>query len=409
MIEISQEQAQNFILEKQGLRTKSPSKSIMDVVRRIHNIQIDTISVVARSHDLTLFNRLPNYQEKEVWKYIKDRKLFEYWSHARCLIPIEDYSFYAWKMEYLEDNISNWWNKWVVGNKQMINDVYKYIKKNGTACSADFKREEGKESQGWWDWTDEKRAMEYLFRIGKLMIDYRKGFQRYYDLTERVLPPSIDNEPMVKDELPYFMVNTIFSSIGLGNFEEMRFYLGASHVKFLWNNKREKITQFLDECIKEGILESVQVEGIDSIHFVLSKEANKLVNESDDLSKQPLKFLSPFDNLIRERNYPSKIWKFDYKLEAFTPEKQRIYGYYVLPILDNNKLIGRADIKAHRKDCLLEIKALYLEDKPIDDSFIDRFHSGLKLFADFHNCNSLKINRISPASLKNRIPQSLDD
>ncbi len=305
MIEVPLEKAQNFILEKQGLRTKSPSKSIIDVAKRIHNIQIDTISVVARSHDLTLFNRLPNYQEKEVWKYVKDRKLFEYWSHAICLIPIEDYSFYAWKMDYLEDNISNWWNKWVVENKQLINDIYKYIKKNGTTCSADFKREEGKESQRWWDWKGEKCAMEYLFRIGKLMIDFRKGFQKYYDLTERILPPSIDKEPMAKDELPYFIVNTVFSSIGLGNFEEMQSYLGTSHVKFLWNNKREKIIQFLDDCVKEGILESVQVEGIDSIHFVLSKDANRLVNESDDLTKQPLKFLSPLDKIIQERKYPS--------------------------------------------------------------------------------------------------------
>ncbi|MHA1505391.1 MAG: DNA glycosylase AlkZ-like family protein, partial [Candidatus Heimdallarchaeota archaeon] len=193
MIEISREEAQRFIIDAQLLSHGNEVNSIVDVAKRIHNIQIDTISVVARSHDLTIFNRYPEYQEKDVWKALEEKSLFEYWSHAICLLPIEEYPFYLWKMNYLEKNPESWWKKWIVDNKETAKNIYDYVRKNGPTSSSDFKRES--KVTGWWDWKKEKMALEYLFNKGKLMISYRKGFKKYYDLTENVLPANISTEP----------------------------------------------------------------------------------------------------------------------------------------------------------------------------------------------------------------------
>jgi len=165
MIEVSQEQAQRFILDVQGLRTEKPSKTILKVAKRIHNIQIDTISVVTRSHDLTTFCRLPSYKEGEVWGLERRGKLFEFWSHAMCLVPMESFPFYAWKMEQLGKQTTGWMVEWGVKNKDTVEAVYRHVKKNGPTQSASLgARKKG--SNGWWEWKAEKRTLEHLFTVG---------------------------------------------------------------------------------------------------------------------------------------------------------------------------------------------------------------------------------------------------
>ena len=244
MIEISRTDAQNFILSVQGIKSKDNFTSIIDVVKNIHNVQIDTISVVARSHDLTIFNRYPKYSEKDVWNLLEKKQLFEYWSHAICFLPYEEYPFYAWKMKNQEENLDRFWKKWITENKSIIRKTLDYIKKNGETCSADFQREDKKKSQGWWDWKKEKIALEYLFYIGKLMISYRKNFQRYYDLPEKVLPSNINTEPMNDNEIPEYIIRVISQSLGIISINEIKTYLGRLPSKILWQNNRKKILRY---------------------------------------------------------------------------------------------------------------------------------------------------------------------
>ena len=205
MIEVSREQAQRFILDVQGLRTEKPSESILEVAKRIHNIQIDTISVVTRSHDLTTFCRLPSYKEREVWGLERRGRLFEFWSHAMCLVPMESFPFYAWRMEQLGKQTKGWKIEWGLKNKDAVEAIYRHVKKNGPTQSASLgARKKG--SSGWWDWKAEKLALEHLFTVGRLMVAYRKGFQKYYDLIDRVLPSGQDSEPMTDEQLPNFVV-----------------------------------------------------------------------------------------------------------------------------------------------------------------------------------------------------------
>ncbi|MHA3963786.1 MAG: winged helix-turn-helix domain-containing protein [Candidatus Thorarchaeota archaeon SMTZ1-45] len=403
MIEISSNIARRFILDVQGLRTQKPSRSVMNVAKRIHSIQIDTMSVVSRSHNLTTFNRYEQYREGDVWKDLKKSKLFEYWSHSLCLVPIETYPFYARKMEHNRSSTKGYYERFGEKMKVTIQEVYKYIKKNGLTSSSDFKGE----NLGWGG-SLESRSMQYLHYTGQIMIAFRTNFQKFYDLTERVLPSHIDSTPMETSELARFVVETTLGSLGLGNFLDIRSYLGRWPAEYLWNNQKSAIEGHLDTLVREGNLEQVKIDGIKEHYYMLSKKVKSLERMEANLSEDPVKFLSPFDNIIRERHYPLKIWEFDYKLESYVPPDKRKYGYHVLPILDGSNIVARADAKVYRNENRLELISLYLEDDFWKErTGLDRLAKGIHKFREFHNVEEISVNNVTPKSAKNRILEHL--
>ncbi len=397
MLEVSSETAKKFILDTQGLRTKSPSKSVLSVAKRVHNIQIDTMSVVSRSQNLIVYNRFPRYKEGEVWKDLEKGKLFEYWSHSLCLIPIKAYPFYATKMEYNKTTSKGYYERFGVKMKDTIREVFEYIKKNGLTSSSDFKGQ----SLGWGG-SLESRSMQYLHYTGQIMIAFRKNFQKFYDLTERVLPSSIVSTPMEKSDVARFLVETTLRSLGLGNYQDIRSYLGSWPTQFLWDNRKSAIDDYLDEMVNEGNLERVKVEGVKDHYYMLSKNVKKLEKIAVSSPEDPVKFLSPFDNIIRERHYPLKIWGFDYKLESYVPPDQRKYGYHILPILDESEIVGRVDAKVYRNENRLELISLYLEsDFWKDIAGLERLVRGLHEFREFHGVEEISVGNVTPEGAKN--------
>lgn len=398
MIEISKQTAQKFIVEEQGLGSTNSFDDVLSVAKKIHNIQIDTISVVARSQDLILFNRLGGYQEKEVWKWVEEKKLFEFWSHALCLMPYDEYPFYAWKMEYNQRKMPSWWRKWIETNQSVMDRVYKYVKKNGPTASADFKREKGRESEGWWDWKVEKMALECLFLQGKLLVAFRKNFQKKYDLPENVVPANIDTEPMSADLLPEYLTKTILSSIGIANEEEIKSYLGGAPAKHLWKNDKKAIKEYLKECVSKDLFVEIKIIGTNTKHYILKNNLGVLEKIAEkNHQNNVVKFLTPFDNIIRERTFPAKIWDFNYKIECYVPAPKRIFGYFALPILDGFQLIGKVDMKAHRSEKKLEIKALSFEEGvDLVEARIQRLKQSFQKFADFNGCESIQLNKTIP-------------
>jgi uncharacterized protein YcaQ len=401
MLDISREQAKRFVLDIQGLRTDNRCKSVLDVARRIHNIQIDTISAVSRSHNLIVFNRYSDYSEGEVWNQLKGGNLFEYWSHALCLLPIDSYPFYAWKMKLYRSKPWTEYERWARDNAETIKEVYRTVVDNGPTASQDFGRRE-RRSEGWWDMRSERMALDYLFYVGKLMVSFRDSFQRYFDLTERVLPSRIDVEPMSDDDIPEFVVTTVLTSLGLASAIDLRTYLGRSVARELWGGQTKKIESHLTELVSHDKLDEVAIEGIHQRFFVATELAGKLeggYNDDDDAAVA-IKLLSPFDNLLRERHYPLAVWKFNYKLECYTPKSKRIFGYYVLPILDQQELRGRIDAKVHRKTGLLELVSVYLEDEEIcSEAGLQRLQNGIGEFAEFHGCQSVSCCAVHPKKL----------
>jgi uncharacterized protein YcaQ len=404
VIEISLSEAQKFILKKQGILTQNPAQSILEVAKRIHNIQIDTISVVARSHDLTVFTRFPEYEEKSIWELQKHKQLFESVSHALCLLPINAYPFYNWLMKiYRQSPKSPYWSKWIQSNQHVIDQVYNAIQQQGALSSKDFKVPPERRSKGWWAWKSEKRALEYLFHTGQLLIQYRKGFQKFYDLPERVLLPSIDHEPMPIDEIPEYLCDQTFASFGIGNHQEMRCYLNSRATRYLWNNKPDRITSFLDEQVKENKLIHVKITAIKEPHYIRTHDIDLLLNDDPILTKQ-MHLINPFDNIIRERALLTKYWKFNYTLEAYTPPTQRKYGYYLMPILDGHQFIGMLEPKVHRKEGILEIKSLFFEPEyRSTHQSLERLYNCIHAFAKFHKCDQTRIGTVSPARFQTQI------
>lgn len=404
MIEVSLHQALEFILDTQGLRTKKPSKSILDVAQRIHNIQIDTISVVTRSHNLITFNRFPNYQEGDIWKLQKEGKLFEYWSHAACLMPMETYPFYAWRRSFFPEELWDSFRKWGVENKELIEQVYNQVKKDGVTNSASVGERKVK-SDGWWDWKIEKRALEYLYSTGRLMVAYRTSFQKQYDLAERVLPAGVDSEPLSNDEAAAFVVETTLGSLGLGSHQDIRTYQGRLPARKLWGGRKADVEAHLDQKVSEGSLEEVSIDGLKDRFFVLQRNADRLTSsKGSNHDSIPVKILSPFDNIIRERHYPEQLWSFEYKIECYVPATKRVYGYFVLPILDGSELAGRLDAKVHRKKSILEIKALYLESEMLQSNEgLERLKRGISDFADFHSCETIEFGKVKPRKMTNLV------
>ncbi len=398
MLEVTREQAKRFVLDVQGLRTDNRCRSILDVAHRIHNIQIDTISAVSRSHNLIVFNRYDDYSEGEIWNELKGGSLFEYWSHALCLLPIDSYPFYAWKMELHRSSPWAEYERWARENTDMINEVYRTVVDNGPTGSQDFGRRE-KRSKGWWDMRSERIALDYLFYVGKLMVSSRVNFQRYYDLTERVLPPHIDSEPMSDDEVPNFVTKTVLTSLGLVSATDLKLYLGRSVAQKLWGGQTEKIESHLTEMVSHDRVDEVAVEGVDRRFFVDTMMGSNLERGyfDDDDVVVPIKLLSPFDNLLRERHYPLALWDFNYKLECYTPKSKRVFGYYVLPILDQHELRGRIDAKMYRKTGQLELVSVYLEDEEIcSEAGFQRMRCGVDEFAKFHGCQSVRCCAVHP-------------
>lgn len=304
MIEVSSEQARRFLLDIQGLRTEKPAKSILGVAKRIHNIQIDTISVVSRSHNLITFNRCKDYKEDDIWKYQKQGKLFEYWSHALCLLPIESYPYYAWTMKHHPKFLWRTLVKWANENKPLLEKVYSLVKKDGPLQSSNIGERTGK-SDGWWDHTPTKWALECLFFAGRLMVSYRKGFQKYYDITERVLPPSVDSEPISDDAIPRFVVDKTISSIGLASYKDIKFYMGKLASRIFWNSRQKSIESYLEELVRNDVLIEVTVDDAKLRYFTLKTYLPRLKKHATtSIGEVPVKLLSPFDNIMRERHYP---------------------------------------------------------------------------------------------------------
>lgn len=400
---ISVDQVKKFILDKQGLRTENPPQSTLDLIKKIHNVQIDTISVVARSQDLILHNRILDYKEKDIWKLEREKKLFEYFSHKLCLIPMEEYPFYKWIVEYRSKNPGNWTKNWVKENKKIVDYVYDYIKKHGETCSSDFKSNNKAKREGWWEVKAENIALKFLFHSGKLLISYRKGFQRYYDLAERVIPSKLNSESMDKTELPKYLLTTILSALGIVSTNEIFNYLGNVFPKIAWNRQKQDVNNFLNNYVKDGILRPINIHNFKDKYYILAKEFDQLINQDVEIKKDlPVKLLSPFDNIIRDRHFPKNIWDFDYKLEAYVPKIKRSLGFFCLPILDNYELIGLVDAKVYRKEKKLELISVYV-NKEIDSNFIFRFAKGVQNFSQFHKCSEITLGNVYPNKLKDSI------
>jgi len=383
---LSKQEARKLILLSQKLppikKSGSAIEATLSAIENLGYVQIDTISVIQRAHHHTLWNRNPRYLNSHLEQLVAGKQVFEYWSHAAAYLPMCDYRYsLPRKMAIASGEQKHWYDR----DEKMTKSVLKRIETEGPLMAKDFEYA-GKKKM---DWASKpaKRALEYLFMQGDLMISSRVNFHKVYDLTEMVLPQGINTSIPSQEEHTRFLITRYLEANGLGQVAEM---------SYLLKNTKPLVLETLKEMLVVGEVLEVKVK--DTNYFVLPTSL-ELLNKP--LSRNKLKILSPFDNLLIQRKRMQALFDFDYQIECYVPEAKRKYGYFSLPILWDGKLLARMDCKADRKTSILHINNLVLEPKLSNiEAFSVALIKEMKNFMQFNECTQLYLHKTSPINLK---------
>jgi uncharacterized protein len=398
---ISQEQARALHLAAQGLLQPAPKAAsrvaLCNTIARMQLLQIDTIHVVARSPYLVLFSRLGHYPRVWLEDALAHGQVFETWAHEACFAPTDDLLLhrtynrqarYHWGLIKAEKSHRQ--------QRAHLDKLLTHIREQGAVKSSDFERTEG-QGGAWWGWKDEKRWLEALFATGELMVARRENFHRVYDLIERVAPQVLASEAAGQGadtaHARRQFTEKAITALGISQ---------ARWVNDYFRMKPRLKDADMDGMVADGTLLRVAVDGWDApgyvhcSHQALLKKAAKGALEPTHCT-----LLSPFDPVVWDRERASTFFGFDYRLECYTPEPKRTFGYFVLPILCRGELIGRLDAKAHRTDGIFEVKALYAQPgiKWTQSQVHDVAFAILRCAA-WHDTPVVQIVRTQPAGLR---------
>lgn len=360
MIHLDAAAAARLFLGAQGLlddpARRTTRAELLRLITKLGFVQVDTVCVVSRAHDLILHARLGGYREGRVWDLLNARALFEAFTHDASLVPAAWYAY--WKSRFPRDRrrieAHPWWQNLLGPHyREVCAHVLARIEAEGPLGSADF---EHPEKRGpWWGWKPQKAALDYLWRTGALAVASRRHFHKRYDLPERVLQRAhAQPEPEPAAYLEWACA-TAAERLVVFTPRELAEFWGAIAV--------EEARAWCAAAAREGRIAAAVVEGAKGApsraSFVLADWRARLRH----LPAAPdrIRLLAPFDPVIRDRRRCLALFGFAYRFEAFTPEPKRQYGYYVLPILEGERLVGRLDPKLHRATGLLEIKGLWWE------------------------------------------------
>jgi uncharacterized protein len=394
---LSNTAARALLLAAQGLQERPTElackEDCLAAIRRMGLLQIDTISVVARSPYLVLWSRVGDYELNWLEELLAEGGLFEYWAHAVCFLPIEDFGLYRRRMlEYAESEAYR--KACDTDHREAIERVLARIREQGEVRSADFEAAE-KRQRAWWDWKPEKIALEHLFFAGELMIARRQKFQRVYDLRERVLPDWDDERALSNEEGWKIMTLKAIRALGIARPRWLPSYF-PHYFRSLRSVR--KLLPILEEATRTGELLPVAVEGWSECAYV-HRDNQPLLEQAaaGALHSTVTTLLSPFDPVVSDRDRALELFGFNYRIETYTPAEKRVYGYFSLPILHRGALVGRLDAKAHRRERVFEVKSLHLEEgQPITDTLVQDLASTLKRFAHWHNTPEIVIRHSAP-------------
>ena len=381
--------ARRLILQQQGLlRSKSTFGSrkagALKAIYRLGYLQIDAINIIQRAHHHSLWSRVPNYVSRYLDELAnKDRKIFEYWSHAAAYLPMKDYRFYLPRMLELRKADKHWYAR----DKKMEKFILDRIAEEGALGAKDFKADRPRIKGAMWDWKPAKQTLHELFMQGKIMISKRKNFQILYDLPEKVLPPGVNTTVPSKTEVIRFKINNAVKAQGL---------VTAPELYYLRPDLRPKVLKVLPELVEEGLLDVIHIDN--RTYYTSISQIDELPRS---IRKPTLHFLSPFDNVVIQRKRIQQLFSFSYQAEIYYPPAKRVYGYFALPILWGDRFIGRLDPKADRAKGKLLIKNLALEPwVKIDDALIEALKNKLMDFAHFNGCEEIEIQKSEPGILQ---------
>lgn len=392
--EISLQQARNLMLTTLGLnetpRCAASKTDVLSVIRSLGALQIDTIHVVARAHLHILWSRLGNFDPVWVDDLQKESKLFEYYAHAMCYIPIEDYPVYRRYMLEAQPNRASL--QWEEDNQAVIAEVRDHLRAKGAVRSSEFERPE--KGLAWWDWKSEKRALELLFYRGEVMVAERRSFQRVYSFQEQVLPLWDDQQALSANKALELQVLHAAKALGIARPDWLCdfFYL-----------PKKVVIPLLARLQEQKSLFAVQVKGLGDAPLLVHSQNLELLEVAlaGKLETHTTNILSPFDPLVTDRSRAKELFGFDYLIECYTPAPKRVYGYFTLPILHLGKLVGRMDAKAWRKQKRLEIIHLFLEPAVgVSEELANGLEKTLRSYTIWQGLESITVTQTTPPDLK---------
>jgi uncharacterized protein YcaQ len=390
-----------MLLAAQGLLDRpmraATKNDVLATIRRMGALQIDTIHVVARSPYLVLWSRLGAYQAHWLDELLAEGQIFEYWSHAACFLPIEHYPLY--RREMLEDRPRA--RAWMAAHHDVVDRVRMRLHEEGEVRSASFERTDGR-AGSWWDWKPEKTALECLFSTGEVMIARRdRNFHRVYAPRERALPTWDDAELPAPHDAERALTLKAVHALGVTK---------AAWVPDYFRRSKKRVGAMLNQLCADGILARVEVEGWKEPGFIHADIASLAVEIMSCRRRKPATtLLSPFDPVVWDRKRASELFGFDYRIETYTPEAKRRYGYFTLPILHGCDLVGRLDAKAHRAEGCFSVKSVHLEPGVIPTpSLLAGLLSSLQECAAWHQTPTVEILRSDPPALAQELTETIN-
>ncbi len=330
--------------------------ALADLIRRIGFVQVDSINTVERAHHMILFSRRQAYRPEALKPLIEqDRAMWEHWTHDASILPIETFPYWRHRFDRDATRLRDNWRKWFRdGYETQFDTILQRVADDGPLTSSDVGVGEARGKGGWWDWHPSKTALEWLWRTGQLAITRRDGFQKVYDLTERVVPDAVRRIEVSLADKVNWACGSALDRLGFGTGAEVQAY---------WNAvPKEAVAAWVKAALARGEIVEITVEGADgALRKALARP--DVLAQAEAVAPPPdrLRVLSPFDPALRDRARAEFLFGFFYRIEVFVPEPKRRWGYYVFPVLEGDRLVGRLDVKAFRAEGVLRIKAFWPE------------------------------------------------
>ncbi len=370
--------ARRIALAAQGFADPRPKgrvdrRHFRRALDRMGLIQIDSVNVLVRSQELPLFARLGPHPRSMIRDATKAGEVFEYWVHEASYVDMSHHQLHRWKM----DREHKWGRFWTLSERRpgYVEDVYRRIADDGPVVSGDLSERVGKKGQ-WWDWDDAKVALEYLFWKGRVSVTRRSDFARIYDLTERVIPAEVLARPDVPEaQARKQLLELAARHHGIATFTDLTDYHRQGN---------QACKPIVAELVEEGTLREVQVEG-------WSKPA--YVHHEARIPRRitACALLSPFDPVVWNRDRAMRLFGFHYRIEIYTPQPKRIYGYYVLPILWGDSVVGRLDMKSDRQGGALLVQGAFAEPGVPADSLAEDLAPELLAMAEWLGLDRVEV------------------
>eukprot|EP00752_Nemacystus_decipiens_P017581 g15754.t1 len=328
-------------------------------------------------------------------KLLQQREIYEYWAHAAAFLPMRDYRFSLPYKMAIREGKQHWFKN---PDRKLMARLMDQVEREGGLRSRDLEDTRGKPG-GWWEWKPAKRALEQLYFEGRLMVSARQGFDKVYDLPERVLPEGVDTRVPEYEEYAAYLLDRQLACHGLVTLKGITYLRRDAEL-------RRATRALTDARLNRGELIALRTANGNTFFA----EAD-LLDTPAPRTDSTVRVLSPFDNAVIQRERLADLFGYDYQIECYVPQARRQFGYFCLPLLYRANFVGRLDCKAHRKTGVLEIFSLHIENEAAVDAHADEFPralgTALVKFAHFQGCNDIKLGGILPKRYRQPLAQAL--